>query len=118
MLVHAGSPRVLGVDGFSGETLEFDFVDRRFATMVASAFVLLIAVVVWMWLTVDLMRAPGLHAHGTSPFALGNGGGPARTVATTASNAYRFAIPRVSIYGPNPRRLFRGRCSGVCVGGF
>jgi len=40
MLVHAGSP--------SGETLDFDSVDRCFAAMAAAAFVGLIAVVVWM----------------------------------------------------------------------
>ena len=43
MLVHAGSP--------SGETFEFDSVDWCFAKMAAAAFVALIAVVVWMWLS-------------------------------------------------------------------
>ena len=43
MLAHAGSP--------SGETFEFDSVDRCFAKMAAAAFVALIAVAVWMWLS-------------------------------------------------------------------
>jgi len=43
MLVHAGSP--------SGETFEFDSVDRCFAKMAAAAFVALIAVAVWTWLS-------------------------------------------------------------------
>ena len=43
MLVHAQSP--------GGGTLDFDSVDRCFAAMAAAAFVVLIAVVVWMWLS-------------------------------------------------------------------
>ena len=43
MLVHAGSP--------SEETFGFDSVDRCFAKMAAAAFVALIAVAVWMWLS-------------------------------------------------------------------
>jgi hypothetical protein len=50
MLVNAGSPRALVDHGFSGETLDFDYVDRRFAVMAAAAFVQFIAVVVWAWL--------------------------------------------------------------------
>jgi len=50
MLVHAGSPRALDVHGFSGQTLDFDSVDRCFAKMAAAGFVGFIAVVVWMWL--------------------------------------------------------------------
>jgi hypothetical protein len=51
MLVHAASPRALAVDGFTGETLDFDSVDRCFAKMAAAGFVQLIAVLVWMWLS-------------------------------------------------------------------
>ena len=56
MLVNAGSPRAMGVHGFSGETrddfLDFDSVDRRLAAMAAAGFVQFIAVVVvWMWLS-------------------------------------------------------------------
>jgi hypothetical protein len=41
MLVQAGSPRA-----YSGDTLEFDSVDRCFAAMAAAGFVGFIAVVV------------------------------------------------------------------------
>jgi hypothetical protein len=51
MLVHTGIPRALGGHGLSGETLEFDSVDRLFAKMAAAGFVGFIAVVVWMWLS-------------------------------------------------------------------
>jgi hypothetical protein len=51
MLVRAGSPRALGVRGFSGEPPDFDSVDRRFAAMAAAGFVQFIAVVVWAWLS-------------------------------------------------------------------
>jgi hypothetical protein len=51
MLVHAGSPRALGVHGFSVEALDFDSVDRCFAKMVAAGFVGFIALVVWIWLS-------------------------------------------------------------------
>ena len=64
MLVHAaGSPRA-----FSGETLEFDSVDRRFAAMAAAALVAFIAVVVWAWLSWAPQANParGLHVHGFS----------------------------------------------------
>jgi hypothetical protein len=36
--------------GFSGETLDFDTIDWCFAKMAAAGFVVLIAVVAWMWL--------------------------------------------------------------------
>ena len=49
MLVHAGSPRALGVHSF-GETLDFDAVDWCFAKMAAAAFVGLIAVVLPLYL--------------------------------------------------------------------
>jgi hypothetical protein len=51
MKVDAGSPRALGVHGFSGETLDFDSVDRCFAAMAAAGFVGFIAVMVWVWLS-------------------------------------------------------------------
>ena len=51
-------------------TLEFDSLDRRFAAMAAAAFVGLIAVVAWMWLSTP---APGLHAHRTAPLATAEG---------------------------------------------
>ena len=46
MLAHAGSPKALDVHGFS-----FDSVDRCFAALAAAAFVGLVAIVVWVWLS-------------------------------------------------------------------
>jgi len=46
MLAHAGSPKALDVHGFS-----FDSVDRCFAALTAAAFVGLVAIVVWVWLS-------------------------------------------------------------------
>jgi hypothetical protein len=54
MLVHAGSP--------SEETFGFDSVDRCFAKMAAAAFVALIAVAVWMWLSLGNGGRPHLTA--------------------------------------------------------
>jgi hypothetical protein len=63
MLVQAGSPRA-----YSGDTLEFDSVDRCFAAMAAAGFVGFIAVVVWAWLSWAPQANPagGLHFHGFS----------------------------------------------------
>jgi hypothetical protein len=57
MLAHAGSPKALDVHRFS-----FDSVDRCFAALAATAFVGLVAIVVWVWLS-----APqGQHLHKTA----------------------------------------------------
>ena len=59
MLAHAGSPKALDVHGFS-----FDSVDRCFAALTAAAFVGLIAVVAWVWLSSPSPNA--LHLHKTA----------------------------------------------------
>jgi hypothetical protein len=46
MLAHASSPKALDVHGFS-----FDSVDRCFAAMATAAFVGLVAIVMWVWLS-------------------------------------------------------------------
>jgi len=56
MLAHAGSPKALDVHGFS-----FDSVDRCFAALTAAAFVGLVAIVVWVWLS----GLQGQHLHKT-----------------------------------------------------
>jgi hypothetical protein len=59
MLVNAGSPKALDVHDFS-----FDFVDRCFAAMAAAAFVGLVAIVVWVWLSAPPSK--GQHFHKTA----------------------------------------------------
>jgi hypothetical protein len=52
MLVHAGTPKAFVVHGYSGETLDFDSVDRvGFAAMAAAGFVGFVAVVVCVWIS-------------------------------------------------------------------
>ena len=57
MLAHAGSPKALDVRGFS-----FDPIDRCFAALSAAAFAGLVAIVVWVWLSVP----QGQHLHKTA----------------------------------------------------
>jgi hypothetical protein len=56
MLAHAGSPKALDVHDFS-----FDSVDRCFAVLAATAFVGLVAIVVWVWLSAPSPKAVHLH---------------------------------------------------------
>ena len=56
MLADAGSPKAMDVHGFS-----FDSVDRCFAALAATAFVGLVAVVMWMWLSAPSPKALNLH---------------------------------------------------------
>ena len=56
MLVNAGSPKALDVHDFS-----FDSVDRCFAALAATAFVGLVAIVVWVWLSAPSPKAVHLH---------------------------------------------------------
>ena len=57
MLAHASSPKALDVHGFS-----FDSIDRCFAALTAAAFVGLVAIVVWVWLS----GPQGQHLHKTA----------------------------------------------------
>ena len=59
MLAHAGSPKALDVHDFS-----FDSVDRCFAALAATAFVGLVAIVVWVWLSAPPSK--GQHFHKTA----------------------------------------------------
>ena len=59
MLAHAGSPKAVDVHGFA-----FDSVDWCLAKMAAAAFVGLIAVVAWVWLSSPSPKA--LHLHKTT----------------------------------------------------
>jgi hypothetical protein len=56
MLAHAGSPKALDVDGFS-----FDSIDRYFAALTAAAFVGLVAIAVWVWLSAPSSQGHYLH---------------------------------------------------------
>ena len=59
MLAHASSPKALDVHGFS-----FDSVDRCFAAMATAAFVGLVAIVMWVWLSAPSPKP--LHLHSTA----------------------------------------------------
>ena len=59
MLAHAGSPKALDVHGFA-----FESVDWYLSKMAAAAFVGLIAVVAWVWLSLPSPNA--LHLHKTA----------------------------------------------------
>jgi hypothetical protein len=56
MLANAGSHKALDVDGFS-----FDSIDRCFAGLAAAAFVGLVAIVVWVWLSAPSSQGQYLH---------------------------------------------------------
>jgi hypothetical protein len=56
MLAHAGSPKALDAHGFN-----FDSVDRCFAAAAAAAFVGLVAIVVWVWLSPPLPKGHHLR---------------------------------------------------------
>ena len=82
MLAHAGSPKALDVDGFS-----FDSVDRCFAALAATAFVGLIATV--MWVCFSLPSPKALHLHKT-----------AITVPSANVDAIPFRLARLPAAGP------------------
>ena len=89
MLAHADSPKALDVHGFS-----FDSVDRCFAVLTATAFVGLIAIVMWVWFSSPSPKA--LHLHKT---------------AISAQSANVDAIPlrlaRLPAAGPTPSLVAR-----------